>query len=41
MASAIEEQSAVTQEVTESMQVAAGGVSSISRSLEKVVLGVA
>jgi methyl-accepting chemotaxis protein len=41
VASAIEEQSAVTQEITESMQVAAGGVSSISRSLEKVVLGVA
>jgi methyl-accepting chemotaxis protein len=41
VASAIEEQSAVTQEITESMQTAASGVSSISRSLEKVVLGAA
>jgi methyl-accepting chemotaxis protein len=39
VASAIEQQSAVTQEISSSMQTAASGVSSISRSLEKVALG--
>ena len=39
VASAIEQQSAVTQEISSSMQTAASGVSSISRSLDKVALG--
>lgn len=39
VASAIEEQSAVTREISSNMQTAAGGVASISRSLDKVTLG--
>ena len=39
VASAIEQQSAVTQEISSSMQTAASGVSSISRSLDKLALG--
>ncbi|WP_132255514.1 methyl-accepting chemotaxis protein [Methylobacterium segetis] len=39
VASAIEEQSAVTREISANMQTAAGGVASISRSLDRVALG--
>ena len=38
VASAIEEQSAVTREISSNMQTAAGGVASISRSLDRVAL---